>query len=213
MITKFLSYIYPLTRKVKSEYNGTLELTQTNGKTVLNTQNTNYSYGSLQRVLNYSLEQLDLTRTKKVLLLGLGGGCVLKTLRNDFGFKGKVVAIDIDPVIIDIADKEFGIVSDKLTEIICEDAADFVRKDLRRYDLIIIDLFIDNKVPEKFLTQDFWRIILEKINHDGNIIFNTLCSPATDIHLIEEKFNKRGIEYKVHRYVDKTNKVLIANCA
>lgn len=211
MLKKIISYIFPITRKIKSEHNGYLELTVINGRTVLDTSNTNYSYGSLQRVLKFSLEHTDVSHANNVLLLGLGGGCVLKTLWNEFNYKGNVTAVDIDPVIISVAEKEFGILPDGKTKIICADAYDFVKEDMDKYDLIIIDLFIDNIVPEKFLQQEFWKDVLKKVNNDGTIIFNTLCTPFTDIQPIEAKLKRRGFQSQVYRYVERTNKVLIAN--
>jgi spermidine synthase len=211
MLKKILSYIFPITRIIKSDYNGYLELTMINGRTLLDTANANYSYGSLQKVLKFSLEHIKLSTAENVLLLGLGGGCVVKTLRNDFGYCGPITAVDVDPVIIDIAEKEFGILPDYKTQIACTDAFDFVKNDVAQFDLIIIDLFIDNKVPEKFLTREFWREIVKKIKKNGTIIFNTLCTPFTDIQPVEEKLKKRGFDYHVYRYVENTNKVLIAS--
>jgi len=187
MIRKIISFIFPLTRKIKSQYNGYLELTLINGKTLLDSANTNYSYGSLQRVLHFSLLHIDLSKTKEILILGLGGGCVLKTLRNEFNFSGKITAVDIDPVIIQIADKIFGITSDENTNIICSDAFDYVKNDNKKFDLIIIDLFIDNEVPKKILSLEFWEEIIKKTEKDGYIIFNTLCMPFTDLKPIENK--------------------------
>jgi spermidine synthase len=211
MIRKIISYIFPLTRKIKSDYNGYLELTQINGKTLLDTANTNYSYGSLQRILHFSLLNIDFSNTKEILVLGLGGGCVLKTLRNEFNFSGKITAVDIDPVIIQIAEKEFGIVSDDNTNIVCSDAFDYVKNDDKKFDLIIVDIFIDNEVPQKILSLEFWREIIKKTEKGGYIIFNTLCEPFTDILPIENKLKKSGFDCKIFRYVEKTNNVLIAN--
>ena len=90
MLKKLISYIFPITRKVESEYSGSLELTVFNGKKVLDTLNTNYSYGSLQRVLNYSMDQLELDKTNNVLILGLGGGSVIQTLREEKKLTGKI---------------------------------------------------------------------------------------------------------------------------
>lgn len=212
MLIKLLSYLYPLTKRFKSEYSGELELTVINGRKVLDTKHVNYSYGSLQRVLNFSLDHVDFNHIDNVLVLGLGGGSVVRSLRENKNFKGTITGIDIDPVIIDIAAKEFEVVSDNATTIICADAWDFIQNDTGYYDLIIVDLFIDNVVPIKFLRNEFWRWILDRLNGNGEIIFNTLCNPASDIKPIKAKFDKRGIHYDVHRYVEKTNKVLIAHC-
>src|SRR5690606_26637403 len=210
MIRKLISFIFPLTRKIKSEYNGYLELTQINGKTLLDTANTNYSYGSLQRILRFSLLQIDLSKTKEILLLGLGGGSVLKTIRNEFNFSGKITAVDIDPVIIQIAEEEFGINSDDNTNIICSDAIDYIENDNNKFDLIIIDLFIDNEIPKKALSLTFWGEIIKKTEQDGFIIFNSLCDPFTDLHPIENQLKTNGFQTKIFRYVEQTNKVLIA---
>lgn len=211
MIARFFSFLFPLTRKIDSRYSGKLELTMINGKKVLDTKNTNYSYGSLQRVMRYSLNQIDFQHVQSILLLGLGGGSVVKTLREEKEFKGKITGVEIDPVIIQIAEDEFGILSDTVTEIIQANAWDFVMGCKEKYDLIIVDLFIDNIVPSKFLSNDFWKLLLELLHSEGDIVFNTLCEPASDLTEIENKFQRRGIEYMVHRHVEKTNKVLIAH--
>jgi len=212
MITKLVSFLYPITRNIKSDYSGNLELTVFNGKKYLNSENTNYSYGSLQRVLNFSLKQLDLSKTSNALILGLGGGCVLKTLRQDFQYNGNITAVEIDPVIIDIAEKEFDVVSNNSNKIICSDAFSFVKTDNSKFDLVIVDLFIDDRIPEQFLTLEFWRNLLSHIDTRGKIIFNTLCTPYTNLQPIEDKLKRRGFEFKTFRHVEKTNKVLIAKC-
>ena len=211
MLKKFISYFYPLTRKVESQYNGKLELTVVNGRKVLDTKNTNYSYGSLQRVLKYSLEQINLEHTENALILGLGGGSVVQTLRSERKFEGKITAVEIDPVVIDIAANEFNIRSNNETTIICDDAFNYVIHDKFKYDLIIVDLFIDNKIPDQFLDVVFWKRVLERLNKDGDVIFNTLCHPKTDLTLLKNKLDRRNIPYEVHRYVEKSNKVLIAH--
>ncbi|MBP7808954.1 MAG: fused MFS/spermidine synthase [Bacteroidia bacterium] len=211
MLRKILSFFIPITKNIKSDHSGNLEVTVINGKKLLNTTNTNYSYGSLERIMKFSLKKLELSKTNSTLLLGLGGGCVLKTLREDFHYNGEITAVDIDPVIIGIAEKEFNIVADKSTKIICSDAYSYVKENKSKFDLIIIDLFIDDKVPDQFTTQEFWRHLLEHLNQSGKVIFNTLCNPYTNLQAIEEKFLRRGIDYKIYRYVDQTNKVLIVN--
>lgn len=208
---KIVSFFFPLTRKIKSEYNGYLELTTFNGRTLLNTENTNYSYGTLQRVLKFGLLNTDISKTRNILVLGLGGGCVLKTLRNDFNYANRITAVDIDPVIIEIAKKEFGISEDDKTKIICDDAFDYVMNDNSMFDLIIIDLFIDNKIPDKFLLLEFWRGIINKLSLGGTIIFNTLCDPYIETKEIENKLMERGLKYRIYNHVEGSNRILIAN--
>ncbi len=171
-MAKILSYIYPITKKVHSEISGTLEITWYNGKKQLNTENANYSYGSLQRILKFGLKKIDLKKVNSILLLGLGGGSVIETLRIDFHYLKPIVAIDIDPVIIDIAKNEFNLKEDENLQIICEDALKFMQSNTHEFDLIIIDLFIDIQVPKSFLELSFWQNIIKASATNGVIIFN-----------------------------------------
>ncbi|MBT8393734.1 MAG: spermine synthase, partial [Bacteroidia bacterium] len=110
---RLLSYIYPITKKVESKYSGTLEITWHNGKKHLNTKNANYSYGSLQKILKFGLQKIDLSNCKDILILGLGGGSVIDTLVKDFEYENHITAIEIDPVIIEIAKEEFNLSENK----------------------------------------------------------------------------------------------------
>lgn len=211
MIRKIISYIFPVTRKIKSEYSGYLELTLLNGRKLLDTAHANYSYGSLQRVLAFSLKQVQLSGVETVLLMGLGGGSVVKTLREVFNYEGYIVAVDVDPVVIRIAGEEFGVVSDSRTTIKCIDAFDFIRKGEDKFDLVIIDLFIDNKIPRKFLAMDFWNAVKVKIRDNGYIIFNTISETTDNIEEIKDELKKYGFKLKEYKNIEKTNDLLIAN--
>jgi len=57
MLRKLLSYIIPIKiYKTKSTLSKTIEVTWANGELVLDSENTNYSYGSLQRILRKGLK-------------------------------------------------------------------------------------------------------------------------------------------------------------
>jgi len=52
MLKKLISYLYPINLyKTTSKISKTLEVTLVNGELVLDSKHTNYSYGSLQRVV------------------------------------------------------------------------------------------------------------------------------------------------------------------
>ena len=67
MFKKILSYFYPITIYNKSsKISQSLEVTLYNGKTLLNTKNTNYSYGSLQTVLKKALTTIGKSEISKM---------------------------------------------------------------------------------------------------------------------------------------------------
>lgn len=115
-------------------------------------------------------------------------------------------------MIIEIARKEFGLDSYEDTEIICADAYQYVEDEKRQYGLIIIDLFIDNKVPEKFYDEVFWGHISRILSPSGQIIFNTMIktnSPELFATLVKRVENT-GFSLCVHDKVDRTNIMIIA---
>lgn len=210
MLNKILSYIYPITRKLHSNINGNIEITYINGKKVLDSENANYSYGSLQKVMHFALQKIDITHINSILILGLGGGSVIETLRKHFYFKGCITAIDIDPIMIHIAANEYGICSNKNTQILCEDASIYMSYCSTNFDLIIIDLFVDTTIPQQFLEATFWNQILEHISPEGIILFNTLCEPSIDTTQIEYLLYKNNFDLCIYNKVKGSNRLLIS---
>lgn len=209
---RLLSYIFPFTRTIKSDYSGTLEITWFNGKKHLNTKNANYSYGSLQKILKFGLQKIDLNNCNKILVLGLGGGSVIKTLLNDFNYTGHITALDIDPVIIEIAKNEFKISESGKLKIICEDAINFMNNNKKLFDLIIIDLFIDSEVPTPIFKTSFWEQIIKSNSIEGKILFNASLNSHDNKNLIAIKSLLSKNKYHIVQFnkVEGTNTLLIA---
>ncbi len=209
MFKKLISYFIPFTKKIKTQFSGLLEVRWINGHKVLDTSNANYSYGSSQRILKFALEHIELGEVENILLLGLGGGSVIKTLREHFSFAGSIVAVDIDPVIIRIAEEEFSVFENETTKIECDDALDFLKKDKNSYSLIIVDLFIDNKVPDKFLSVIFWEHICRRMKVNGFLIFNSISSVDYNIEPVKEELEGLGMTLQEFNEVEGTNRIVI----
>ena len=65
ILKKAFSYLWPLTKKIKSDFSGDLEVTWLNGKKVLDTKNANYSYGALHQILDLALQKTQADRGGK----------------------------------------------------------------------------------------------------------------------------------------------------
>lgn len=210
ILRRLLSFYTPITKNIRSQYSGDLELRFIDGKVSLHSAFANYSYGTLQRVLEFALCQIGLSDVHTVLLLGLGGGSVIKSLRKRFGYKGEIDAVDIDPVIIGIASKEFGIVQNRKTKIKCCHAFECIRKETKRFDLIIVDLFIDKSVPEEILSGDFWYSLKDRVSSNGYIIFNSMHEGNKITKTIKNEMKKWGFSVKEYNHVENYSTVLIA---
>jgi len=192
MIAKFFSYFIPINVYTKnSSISKTLEVTWNNGQLVLDSKNTNYSFGSLQRILRKGLKYIGFDRIRQfesILVLGVAGGSVIQTLMSEIKFKGKITGVEIDKDVLDIARKYFKLDAIKRLELVEDDAFEFVLKTKEKYDLIIIDIFQDTTMPN-FLFEDFF---IHRINFllktNGFILFNTM--------VISEKDRIRNLNYR-----------------
>ncbi|MEY2630893.1 MAG: Polyamine aminopropyltransferase [Bacteroidota bacterium] len=192
MLRKLFSYFIPINiYKKKSTISETIEVTWNNGELVIDSKNTNYSYGSLQRILRKGLKYIGFERIRNfnnVLLLGVAGGSVIKTLVEEIKFKGKITGVEIDPAMIEVANTYFKLNEIPNLNIVIDDAFEFVLKTKETYDLIIIDVFQDTTMPN-FLFEDFFinrvNFLLRK---DGFILFNTM--------VINDGNRERNLNYK-----------------
>ena len=204
MIKRLLSFLIPIKiHQKKSVYSKNLEVTWNNGYLVLDSENTNYSFGSLQRVLKKGLKYIGYERIQNfqsILVLGVAGGSVIETLKKEIKFEGKITGVEIDAAVVEIAKKYFGLENYNNVSIVIDDAFEFVLKTREKYDLIIIDIFQDTKMPN-FLYEDFFiNRINFLLNVNGFILFNTMVLDYKDRRrnaLYKSKFNQ---DYSVRLY-------------
>jgi spermidine synthase len=125
---------------------------------------------------------------ENILILGVAGGSVVKTLVDEIKYKGKITGVEIDSDIIAIANQYFKLNEISNLQIIMDDAFEFVLKTKEKYDLIIIDIFQDTKMPN-FLFEDFFiERVNSLLNLNGFILFNTM--------VINDNHRDRNLNYK-----------------
>ncbi|WP_396165059.1 spermidine synthase [Flavobacterium sp.] len=192
-----------------------IEVTLYNGKTLLNTKNTNYSFGSLQSILKKGLLEIgaaEISRMESVLILGVAGGSVVQTLVTDFSFSKKITGIELDSEIIHIANSYFGL--DKISNFKCliQDAEQFVKTDKNQYDLLIIDIFKDTEMPEFLFQESFITNCKRLLNKNGYILFNTMHLNKNNLSKTEaylSHFDSDLYETKVLKNIEKYNDVIL----
>ncbi len=193
MLKKLFSYIIPFNIfKQKSTISQTLEVTWTDGELVLDSKNTNYSYGSLQRILRKGLKFIGFEKIQtmnQILVLGVAGGSVIKTLVDEIHFEGKITGVEIDKAIIEIANEYFHLDQIQNLEIVIDDAFEFVLKTKDKYDLIIIDVFQDVRMPNFLFEKFFIDRICFLLNSKGFILFNTMVLSEQQKQLNQDFFD------------------------
>lgn len=211
LLRRGLSYVVPLTRRLPSEHSGWLEVTLHRGHKELNTDQANYSYGSLERVLRYGLLFAPTKPTDPALVLGLGGGSVIKLLRQERGLTAPITAVELDAAIIRVAATEFGVRADAQLRIICADALAWVAQaPAAAFGLVVVDLFLGLELPAGLHEAGFWRHLHRVLRPGGYVVFNLLTTTELwpDGQELPEFLDGLGFEVK-DMEVETYNRLLV----
>lgn len=125
---------------------------------------------------------LDYTRTMmgallfepapaKVLMIGLGGGSMLKYLHRHVP-SADLTTVEINQGVIDLR-QDFHIPPDsERLRIVCDDGAAFLRQTRERYDLILVDGFDGQGIPEALCSKGFYQHARAALTPSGLLVTN-----------------------------------------
>lgn len=150
------------------------------GRKMLNTTKVNYSFGRLDKVFRSAFKQLRIQERglKNVLLLGLGAGNVPRILA-EYDPQIVVDAIEIDPEVLRLGEAHFGLQQGPQLKVILTDALPYVWICTSSYDMIVVDLFVDDEVPIAACNAAYLQRLGELLRPSGVLVFNRLAhSPA-----------------------------------
>jgi len=196
-------------KKIQSKYNGLLEVDIEDGRKVLNSENTSYSGQTLHDIFEKVFKRIDLNGVKSILLLGLGGGTVVDMLTEELVYKGKLTTVELDPVIVQIASREFGIRSNSKLEVICMDATEYVRSTRKKFDIIICDIFVDSTLPEVIIAPEFWNNVAKRLSEQGLIVFNVFHE-IKKMASVAKQLSEMGFDVKLMNRINGSNTFLFA---
>ena len=149
---RWLSYLYPIRlEETSSDTNERLEVILVKGSLQLCTDRAVYSYEYRYENFRKLFELFDFNRLKgdQVLILGLGLGSVIQ-LVNQYKPHANYTAIEIDDEVIYLAEKYVLNHLDNDIQIINTDGNTFLQITEQKFDLICMDIFIDDWIPQEF---------------------------------------------------------------
>lgn len=117
-------------------------------------------------VLDLSKWMFD--RPGEMLLVGLGGGSVVKSFYRD-GWK--IDAVEIDPVVTKIARTHFGLLPGE-AQVYDMDARQYLITHEKTYDLIIMDAFGSSAIPFHLVTAEAFNLLRSRLNPGGVLAMN-----------------------------------------
>lgn len=195
-----LSYREIVERPV-SEINPGLEVVRTGNGIQLNASNTNYSFGGLHRVFRKALREVTWQgRTfSKVLILGFGAGSVAAILQEELGFPCHIKGVELDPEVIRVGKEHFSTGRYDKLEVVKADAAEYLEQDSGKYDLIVVDVYIDFEVPASCESHEFVDQIYDHLMPGGVMLFNKMIynhEAGVQAEALETKF--RALPGRTH---------------
>ena len=179
----WLSYIKEVhIESAPSSINPHLYVSLDRGKMQLCTENAVYSYEDRYDNFRLLFDQINLgeQNIKQVLILGLGLGSVPLLVELSGLQVDHMAFVEVDKAVVYLAEK-YGLnrIEAKYT-VYQADAEVFLKVHSDKYDLIVSDIFLDDKIPDYFLSPDYLEGIKNVMNPECLVIMNTLASTSED---------------------------------
>jgi spermidine synthase len=115
---------------------------------------------------------------RSVLIIGLGGGTLPRALTQILP-QVRIDVVEIDPAVVRVAGQYFNFNANERVRVIEADGRVYVKRAVRedkRYDLIMLDAFDHEYIPEHLLTQEFLREVKTLLAPGGVLAANTFSS-------------------------------------
>jgi spermidine synthase len=117
------------------------------------------------------------TNIQRVLMLGLGGGSIQRAYLHYYP-DVTIDTVEIDPMVIAVAEKYFGIKESPRHKIHTGDGRMFLRRGSAEYDVIIVDAYTTSRygssVPPHLATREFFALASSRLNTNGVLAYNVI---------------------------------------
>jgi spermidine synthase len=147
---------------------------------------------------------------RRILVVGLGGGSLPMFLHKHYP-NATIDAVDIDPDVVYVARRFFGFREDERMRAHVEDGRGFIENVRQPYDVIFLDAFGTDRVPEHMATLEFLRAVRRATTPGGVVVGNVwgrAGNPLYDamVRTYQEAFD----ELFILNAAGSHNKILIA---
>jgi spermidine synthase len=133
-------------------------------------------------VMNYPQMMLGALFAKpdpqSILIIGLGGGTLPRALKEVVP-DARIDVVEIDPAVVKVARRFFDLGDSSTLNVIEADGRVQVKRALRqqqRYDMIMLDAFDHEYIPEHLLTREFLLEVKGLLTPSGVLVANTFSS-------------------------------------
>jgi spermidine synthase len=112
-----------------------------------------------------------------ILVVGLGGG-TLPTALSQLYPNADIQVVELDPAVVAVAKRYFDFAPSEHMHVIEQDARVWAKRALsnpKRYDLIMLDAFNGDYIPEHLMTREYLSEARDLLTRDGVLASNTFA--------------------------------------
>lgn len=106
-----------------------------------------------------------------VLEIGSGGARTSWYLHRSLP-QASITSVELDPVVIELSHKYFGIRDEANFKVVNEDGRQFLMHSDQHYDLILLDAYHGPFVPFHLLTKEFYGVVKQHLAEGGIVVQN-----------------------------------------
>lgn len=190
---KYLSYLFEMhVESAPSDLHPHLYVSVNKGRYQLSTANAIYSHADLYGNFRMAFDHLNWEKLKgdQALILGFGLGSIPFMLEKIFKKSFEYTAIEPDENVMYLAQKY---VLPELTAHLnfhLVGAEQFIYMTEQKFDLICMDVFVDDIIPMECQSLAFCEALKESLNPNGILVFNRLSRNEKDLKQTKAYFNK-----------------------
>jgi spermidine synthase len=160
----------------------TLSISLKKGRLKLETEATIYSWDDQYMNYVWGLESIDWNKLdcKRVLIIGMGLGAVIYILEKTLKIRSDITAVEFDSDVIYFA-KKYSLPRFKSKiNVIQDDGYEYLLQSNDSYDLIILDVCIEDMIPAGFESPECMESIKRNLAEDGILLYNRFYSYYKD---------------------------------
>jgi spermidine synthase len=145
----------------------------------------------------------------RILMIGLGGGAIISRLRNTLNGRFSIDVVEVSEKMAQAARSFFDLGSS--TKVIVAEGAEYVHRNREKYDLIIVDAYVNTEIPLQFFTPNFISDAYNSLSEKGILAINYLPQLATgaDIDAYAWKLRSRFKVYRVNVSITAVNVIIM----
>lgn len=189
---RWLSYIVDIPLEtLRSDDHDTLQISLVRNRFQLSTEKSIYSFDDLYLNFLRAFRKVELPPDgANVLLLGLGLGSVPFMLESVFGKNYHITAVELDETVIELASKYTLPRLKNKVMVVHADAAIYLQSNTTKYDVIIVDVFIEDIIPGFFERTDGLDQVQNRLLPGGMLLYNRLYRTKRDKELTDKFYNE-----------------------